>query len=113
MQHSEAKVDCAETPALNPTSTSVSLITPKKINTAGTKLMAPACIGGAFPGKYGNCVNIQVVLLRDHPNVANMGVDFTGRDGGNDEEVLNHLCGRLTSGSLKLLCKKTGGHGKR
>ena len=113
MKSASSKVLFRPTSVLNQTSASVSLITTVsiviKISTAIFRIMAPASDSGTFPGIIRGLWGVQVYLVKNSLQIRLRRADLTGRDGGFEEEVLKQLCGRLMSGSLKLLRKNTCG----
>ena len=109
MMSASSKVLFHPNSVLNQTSTSVSLITTIKISTAIFRIMAPANDSGTFPGIIRELWEVQVNLVRKPLRIRLRRADLTGRDGGFEEEVLKQLCGRLMSGSLKLLRKNNWG----
>ena len=113
MKSASSKVLFRSKSVLNQTSASVSLITSVsiviKISTAIFRIMAPASDSGTFPGIIRGLWEVQVDLVRNSLQIRLRRADLTGRDGGFEEEVLKQLCGRLMSGSLKLLCKNNWG----
>ena len=110
LMSASSKVLFRRNSVLNQTPTSVSLIT-IKIITAIFRFMAPAN-SGTFPWIIREMWEVQFYLVRKPLQIRLRRADLTGRDGGFEEEVLKQLCGRLMSGSLKLLCKNNWGHGK-
>ena len=109
MKLASSKVLFRPNSVLNQTSTSLSLITTVsiviKISTAILRFMAPANDSGTFPGIIREVWEVQVNLVGNPLRIRLRRADSTGRDGGYEEEVLKQLCGRLMSGSLKLLRK--------
>ena len=111
MQPASSKVLLRPKSALNPTSPSVSSgsYTTPKTNTAIFRFMSLANDSSTFPRIIWELWEVQVYLVRKPLRIRLRRIDLTGRDGDDDDkEVLNHLCGRLTSGSLELLRKKNG-----
>ena len=113
MKSASSKVLFRPNSVLNQTPASVSLITTLsiviKISTAIFRIMAPANDSGTLPGIIREVREVQVNLVRKPLRIRLRRADLTGRDGGFEEEVLKQLCGRLMSGSLKLLRKNNWG----
>ena len=109
MKSASSKVLFRPNSVLNQTPTSVSLITTIKISTAIFRIMAPANDSGTLPGIIREVWEDQVNLVSKTLQIRLRRAELTGRDGGFEEEVLKQLCGRLTSGSLKLLRKDKWG----
>ena len=107
MKPASSKVLFRPKSVLNQTPTSVSLIT-IKIITAIFRFMAPVN-SGTFPRIIREMWEVQFYLVRKPLQIRLRRADLTGRDGGFEEEVLKQLCGRLMSGSLKLLRKNNWG----
>ena len=103
MQPASSKVLLRPKSALNPTSPSVSSgsNTTLKTNTAIFRFMALANDSGTFPRIIRELWEVQVYLVRKPLRIRLRRVDLTGCDeNDDDEEVLEHLCGRLTPGAV-------------
>ena len=87
MKSASSKVLFRPNSVLNPTSTSVSLITTIKISTAIFRIMAPANDSGTLSGIIREVWEVQDDLVRKPLQIRLRRADLTGRDGGFEEEV--------------------------